>query len=62
VTQINLQPIENLRKSNYGHSAIWMSQLQKGDKAADSESDGLTATQCWNHSVRGVQFHDSCTG
>jgi len=22
VTQINLQPIENLRKSNYGHSAI----------------------------------------
>jgi hypothetical protein len=22
VTQINLQPIENLRRSNYGHSAI----------------------------------------
>jgi hypothetical protein len=27
VTQINLQPIENLRKSNYANSAIWMSQV-----------------------------------
>jgi len=34
--------------------------MQEGNKAADSQNNRLTATQCRNYSMHRVQLHDSC--
>jgi predicted kinase len=39
-----------------------MSQMQKGNKAANSQDNRLTAARCGNDPMHSVQLHDSCTG
>jgi hypothetical protein len=61
VTQINLQPIENLRKSNYGQSAIWMSAMQEENQSDRGQDNRFTARRCGNNPMHSVQLHDGCT-
>jgi hypothetical protein len=61
VTQINLQPIENLRRSNYGHSSIWMSNVQKENQSVHCQHNRPTTPRCGDNPVQRVQLHDSCT-
>ncbi len=36
-------------------------KCKKGNKAADSQDNRLTATECRNYSMHSVQLYDSCT-
>jgi hypothetical protein len=59
VTQINLQPIENLRKSNYGQSQFECRKCKKVTiqlihKVTDNLPDGVEVIQCTKCEVMGV--------
>jgi hypothetical protein len=61
VSQINLQPIENLRKSIHGHSAVWVPKMQEVHKAADSQDYGQPSRRCGSDSMHQVRSHGGCT-
>jgi hypothetical protein len=56
-----LQPIENLRRSNYGHNPVWVQKMQEDNQARNSQGDRQPSQWCGSNSMHQVRSHGGCT-